>query len=460
MIAKVPPKRKKSNVKKLINYITIRENLHPDSKDSEIIFSNEHRTVINFHGVICEHNGLSLETLKMEMEATSKHNPKVKDSTYHFILSWSPNENPTDEQALECARYALKNLGLQGHQYISAIHHDTDHKHIHVVVNRIHPTTYKCISVFRDYFTLDRTMRELEIKFGWNHSNGAYQVSEINNEKIIHLSSVKKSFSDKIPSRIKCKEIYNDEESLLIFARNEPKKEFLKLLKNKNSTWQHLHKMFANYNLEIVEKGAGLAIVDKSTQIGIKASSVHEKLSKKRLTQWLGDFMPYTFSEEKNSVVQSYHPFKSVRDKNIRESQRIKRAVEREKLKQRYRQYRANFHAQEHINYDYYHSLFKRLSQKMKQRRIRIWQNVQDLDLRKAMYSLLVLERAKERLRIKILFEEEKAKIKANPLNRKMNYQEWVYQQAEQGDKTAVSQLRGWHYAELKKNNNNKKTVS
>ena len=70
------------------------------------------------------------------------------------------------------------------------------------------------------------------------------------------------------------------------------------------------------------------------------------------------------------------------------------------------------------------------------------------MNMRKVLYSLLALEKAKERLSIKILSKEESKRLKTNPANKRMNYQKWVNEQAQQGDKAAISQLMGFDYAQ------------
>ena len=45
-------------------------------------------------------------------------------------------------------------LGYAEHQRISVIHHDTDNVHIHVAINKIHPTTFALHNPGCDYETL------------------------------------------------------------------------------------------------------------------------------------------------------------------------------------------------------------------------------------------------------------------------------------------------------------------
>jgi hypothetical protein len=93
------------------------------------------------------------------MKAVAAQNSRVKDPVYHVILSWPQSEKPTDDQAFDCALHAMDAVGMGGHQYVFAIHHDTDNVHLHMTVNRVHPDSYNAVYPDRDYFKLDYAMR-------------------------------------------------------------------------------------------------------------------------------------------------------------------------------------------------------------------------------------------------------------------------------------------------------------
>lgn len=133
-----------------------------------------------------------------------------------------------------------------------------------------------------------------------------------------------------------------------------------------------------------------------------------------------------------------------------REERRIERAIERENLKRRYQNYKVQFQPELTFNKGYFEWLYKQLQERAKQKREQIQAEVKDynMNMRKVLYSLLAFEKAKERLSIKILSKEERQRLKTNPANKRMIYQEWVNEQAQQGDKAAISQLMGFDYAQ------------
>ncbi len=66
---------------------------------------------------------------------------KVSACVYSYSLSWDTDQNPAKEEMIDAARETLKVLGLQHHEALLVAHNDTNHPHIHVIVNRIDPDT-------------------------------------------------------------------------------------------------------------------------------------------------------------------------------------------------------------------------------------------------------------------------------------------------------------------------------
>ncbi|MBK4362374.1 relaxase/mobilization nuclease domain-containing protein, partial [Candidatus Hamiltonella defensa] len=79
--------------------------------------------------VLCQTNTLSLETASSEMNAVASNNRRCLDPVYHFILSWPEEEKPEDSHIFDSALFCLKEMGMVDHQYVFAIHRDTDNLH-------------------------------------------------------------------------------------------------------------------------------------------------------------------------------------------------------------------------------------------------------------------------------------------------------------------------------------------
>lgn len=420
-------------------------------------------------GVSCEHNCLWLESAAEEMRAIAAANVRVKNPVYHFSLSWPADESPTDEQAFECARYAMRALGFGGHQYVSAVHRDTDNSHVHVAVNRVHPETFRSVYPYRDHFTLDRAMRELEIKYGWKHDNGAYSVVERNGVPVVERTKPAPHAQERMPTGAKDMERHGDQESLHSYARGEPKKAVLKALKDPSLTWQKLHAVFAQYGLSLREKGQGLAVYDMhgDTDIPIKASAIHESLGKARLVKRLGEFeevrqqrqedeqqaVQHVQAEKAPSARQAsrYNRYRSPgRDRAVREQRRQARAAARRELRIRYTEYKMSFVVRR-LHPDDVRARFNAIYDDARRKKEQIKRAVADPAMRRLLYAAVSFDRMMEREALKSKIRKEREALRTAPTNRRQTYREWVAAQAMDGDDAAISQMRGWAYYEKRK---------
>lgn len=75
------------------------------------------------------------------MRATALKSRRVKSPVYHYVISWHPSEAPSDDFMRIVADTTCKDLGLDDYQMLYVAHRDTDHHHVHIVVNRVHPET-------------------------------------------------------------------------------------------------------------------------------------------------------------------------------------------------------------------------------------------------------------------------------------------------------------------------------
>lgn len=409
----------------------------------------EAERIITPIGVACEHNCLSLATASAEMKAVAAQNVRVKDPVYHIVLSWPANESPTDDMAFECGAHALAAVGMAGHQYVFAVHRDTDNVHLHIGVNRVHPDTFSAVYPERDYFKLDRAMRELELRYGWQHDKGPYAVFERNGVQVIDWSSHDPNTKGKRPTRAADMERHDNRESLFSYARGEPRKALLSALKNEQLTWRQLHNLLSKYGLALREKGQGFAIFDLSSQetTPIKASDMHESLSKGRLTKRLGTFEPPIVAEQKSFAVSYDKYIEPKRDLQQREERRQERAQARRELRERYNHYKKLF-IYRRLNPDDVRLRYAALTDDARRRRIEVRNAVTSLAARKALYSVIAFEtlRARDRLRREIL--RERQALKSDPANHRQSFREWVECQAADGDVAAISQLRAWAYSE------------
>ena len=90
-----------------------------------------------------------------EIIATQSRNTRAKGNrTYHMVVSFPPGETPNDEQLRDIEDELAAAIGLSEHQRISAVHTDTDHLHVHVAINQIHPQKLTLIEPYYDKLKL------------------------------------------------------------------------------------------------------------------------------------------------------------------------------------------------------------------------------------------------------------------------------------------------------------------
>jgi hypothetical protein len=158
------------------------------------------------------------------MEGIAFLNPRCKDALCHYELSWPPGERPTRPQWMDCATHTLKALGYRDHQYMVVAHDDKKHFHIHIMVNKVHPETFKAHTPYRNWLTLDAAMRVLEAKYGWKHTAGPTRWDEESKQAVRASYSERNALrtARQQPTGAAAKfEHYHDEESLQTYIRRE-----------------------------------------------------------------------------------------------------------------------------------------------------------------------------------------------------------------------------------------------
>lgn len=117
------------------------------------------------------------------MSYTAKNQDRLKQATGHsavgskcqkpvmtYALNWHPEQNPTQEHMMETALQSIEVLGLEEHEFYIVEHTDTPHKHVHVIVNRIHPLEGIVASDSNDFHKLSAFARRYAKKHNLNYS--------------------------------------------------------------------------------------------------------------------------------------------------------------------------------------------------------------------------------------------------------------------------------------------------
>ena len=116
---------------------------------------------------------------KVEMLGLAQVSAHSKDPIGHYVLSWQPGEQPTPAQVEEAVDLLLDEMELTGHQVFYGLHVDTDNVHLHVMVNRVHPTSRQVVQSNRgfDLEAVHRAVARIEHAQGWRReARGRYRI--------------------------------------------------------------------------------------------------------------------------------------------------------------------------------------------------------------------------------------------------------------------------------------------
>ncbi len=209
-----------------------------------------------------------------EIMATQAMNTRGKgDRTYHLVVSFAAGEKPAQEQLADIEETLCSAIGLGAHQRLSAVHCDTDHLHIHVAINKIHPESFHLVEPYFDQRKLMAACEALEQKHGLirtqhgaSHSHAVHQ----NGRRAVPHKE-RQRFRDELRALLK-----NGFESRITQAAD----------------WEALHALLFEAGLQARLRGAGLAIIRRNDGLSVKASAVRPALSLPALIRRLGPFIP------------------------------------------------------------------------------------------------------------------------------------------------------------------------
>jgi hypothetical protein len=214
----------------------------------------------------CESSDLQAAFIEV-MAIQSMNTRAESDKTYHLILSFRAGERPDDDVLKAIEHEVCVGLGYDGHQRISVAHDDTDNFHLHIAINKIHPTRLTIHNPYNDHKTLGRLCTALELKYGLARDN----------HSAVRVGSENRALD---------MEHHAGVESLLGWIKRECLKQLLAA-----ACWAELHRVLQAYGLAIHERANGLVICDQAGLM-VKASSVARTLSKTKLLERFGDFKP------------------------------------------------------------------------------------------------------------------------------------------------------------------------
>lgn len=239
---------KKGNYRRLVSYL-----LHPQDKQERV----GQVSVSN-----CQSDDPGVAVLEV-LNTQAQNTRTGANKTYHLLFSFRAGEHVTEETLRAIEERLCAGLGYGEHQRISVVHHDTDNLHVHVAINKIHPTRHTIHTPFNDYRTLGRLCSQLEREFNLERDN--HQAGKRSDENA----------ADDM-------EHHAGVESLLGWIRRTCRQELCTA-----RSWKELQNTLKANGLELRQRGNGFVLVDDSG-CAVKASSVDRLLAKERLEARLG----------------------------------------------------------------------------------------------------------------------------------------------------------------------------
>ena len=257
---------KKSNFNELVQYITHSQNKHERVEYIAVTHCHQNETAMAVKEIL----------------AVQQQNTRAgSDKTYHLMISFPEGEHPDAAVLKDIEASVCNALGFGEHQRISALHRDTDHLHVHIAINKIHPRRLTIHNPYCDHKTLGVICDILELKHALIHDNHqpANRGAQSPALSMEHAGGV---------------------ESLLGWIRRECLTEI-----RAAGSWQEFHAALQRSGLALAEKGNGLIITDERGR-SVKPSSIARDLSRPQLEKQFGAFVPSRRHLDK--PVKAYQP--------------------------------------------------------------------------------------------------------------------------------------------------------
>jgi hypothetical protein len=354
-----------------------------------------------------------------EIVAVQGKNTRAKDLTLHLIVSFPPGERPEDKVIRAIEDDLLETLGMDEHQRVSALHWNTEHVHLHIAINRVHPETLRAVAPFQSHRRLMVACERLELAHGLTRTNHGLDEAERDPTKPqgkaadFEARERRESFQ-----RWACETLA----PALIAARDG------------GGGWQAIHDAAASHGVVVKPRGAGLAIVDATREgLAIKASDIDRSLSMGRLTEALGAFVP-SVNEQARETVSAYegrplqpHPGVPALWQDYsrqRETAKEEREARLKSLRQAAEAERAEIDSVHRQNCDWLTQRSVRIITSHLGEKLR--------ELRSARRGAVAASREAER----------RMRDEIRKTSRVPSWQEWLEQRAGQGDDAALAALR------------------
>ena len=174
-----------------------------------MLSKKEKAEILKAEGVRIEPKELTAKSFELQ---ASMH-PTVKKPVWHISLNFSEKDKDklTNEKMVEIAEAYLQKMNIKNTQYLIVRHHDREHPHIHLCINRI-DNYGKLISDKNEKFRSTKICRELTEKHGLYFATGK---ENVNRERLIGYDKTKYEIYDALQRAIPKSRTWSELEKLL-----------------------------------------------------------------------------------------------------------------------------------------------------------------------------------------------------------------------------------------------------
>lgn len=128
-------------------------------------------------GLMVNLSGDSEEAVRQMQLTAGQLNPAVRKPDYHIVLTWHAGEKVSCKEMLDAGVRFMEKIGAAEHQALLAVHDNTRQRHLHIVLNRVHPWTGKALPLWRDYERGELACREIELEMGFTPDRGRFDAA-------------------------------------------------------------------------------------------------------------------------------------------------------------------------------------------------------------------------------------------------------------------------------------------
>ena len=113
-----------------------------------------------------------------DLNAQRKMRPQLGNAVGHTVLSWSNEDGNklTLEKMAEHAREYMEKMGIKNTQYLTVLHTDKKHPHLHIVYNRV-DNEGKTIGNYNHWHKSRKVCREMTDRYGYHLGKGKAKVN-------------------------------------------------------------------------------------------------------------------------------------------------------------------------------------------------------------------------------------------------------------------------------------------